>query len=249
MTENIYKSPPITEAVIGINFTSPLDDQHIKSLNKKLSKFYPDQQIIANVSFAVSITDNNFQNPNTEMQKEDSYRLSTHDQTQIVVLSKSSFLFSQLAPYQGWENLYERFTRDWAILKKASGFREISRIGVRYVNRIDLPVVNNLVEYEKYLNIYPFLPKSLENVNGYAIQVILPLEKIGCNLNINSGGVPSPLLNHLSFLIDLDISKDQAPPQNDTDIFELLNLIRVEKNRVFEECITQSSRELFNHGQ
>ena len=249
MTENIYKSPPITEAVIGINFTSPIDDRDIKSLNKKLSKFYPDKQIIANVSFAVSITDNNFQSPNTEMQKEDSYRLSTHDQTQIVVLSKSSFLFSQLAPYQSWENLYERFTRDWAILKKATGFREISRVGVRYVNRIDLPIANNIVEHEKYLNIYPFLPKSLESVNGYAIQVILPLEKIGCNLNINSGAVPSPLLNHISFLVDLDISKDQAPPQNDTDIFELLNLIRVEKNRVFEECITQSSRKLFNHEQ
>lgn len=249
MSEIKYISPPITEAVIGINFTTPLDDETLKSLSQKLTKFYPEQQVISNVSFALDISNNNLASPNMETQKEDSFRLATPDQTQIVVLSKSNFLFSQLAPYQGWDKFFKRFTRDWVFIKRNTGFRELSRLGVRYLNRLDLPVVNNIVEYEKFLNVYPLLPKSLETVIGYAIQIAIPLAKIGCNLNINSGGVPSPLLNHISILVDLDISKDQALPQKDTDIFELLNLIRDEKNRIFEECITQSSRKLFNHEQ
>ena len=36
-----------------------------------------------------------------------------------------------------------------------------------------------------------------------------------------------------------------SPPQNDDAVYELINRIRVAKNRVFEACITDRARELF----
>jgi uncharacterized protein (TIGR04255 family) len=245
MPKNIYKSPPITEAVIGITFKSSLDEDTLSSLHPKLTKYYPIHQTVANLSVAVNIINNNYETPNTETQKEDIYRLTTPDQTQILVLSKSEFIFSQLAPYKGWDNLFERFTRDWSILKRTTGFREIARVGVRYINRIDIPMENNQVDHQKYLNIYPSLPKPLDFIDGYAIQISTKLKNIGCNLKINSGAVPSPLLNHISFLVDLDVSNMNAPPQKDEDLYTLLMGIRKEKNIVFEECITDFSRKLF----
>ena len=78
----------------------------------------------------------------------------------------------------------------------------------------------------------------------YAVQAQLHIADIGCDLTLNSSVVPSPLLGHRSFVIDQDIGKDN-PPQNDDGIYNLLNQIRVTKNRVFEACITDRARELF----
>lgn len=247
MTEVLYKRPPITEAVIGINLVNKLDDKSLNSYGQKLIKFYPEKQVISNVSLAVGITDNNYNKPDTKFQVVgNTYRLSSQDMSQIVILSESSLSFSQLAPYQGWDNFFNRFTRDWAIGKNINGFQEVARIGVRYINRIDIPIENDQIEYENYLNIYPFLPKSLGNINAYAIQILLPIEGIDCKLNINSAVVPSPIPNNISFVVDFDIYKDENPPQSDEDIFNLINQIRIEKNRIFEECITDNARKLFN---
>lgn len=243
MSDVIYDRPPITEAVIGINFAAPLSDKELSDFSAKLNKLYPELQVISNYSVVITGKTIN----NHPVAKDDSYRLTRDNSTQIVVLSKSSFLLSQLAPYQGWNNLFDRFVESWSIKTRSLGFKEISRIGVRYINRIDIPIKENQIEYEDYLNVYPFIPKSLGNLNSYAIQVSLPLDKIQCNLLINSAVVNSPMIDHVSFIIDSDISRAKATPQSDEDIFNLLKEIRVEKNIVFEDCITDNARKLFNH--
>lgn len=246
MVDIAYKRAPITEAVIGINFSSPLSEKELSTLSRKLSKLYPDEQIIPSLSLKVGIPDNNFENAQTTVVKEDTYRLSRENMTQIIVLSRTSFLFSQLAPYQGWNQFFDSFVNTWAIKAKAIGYKEISRIGVRYINRIDIPYENDLIEYENYLNIYPLVPKSLGALNAYATQINLPITKIGCQLTINSAVVESPIINHRAFVIDLDIFSEVNIPKIDTDIFNLLKQIRLEKNRLFEECITDNTRNLFN---
>ena len=61
----------------------------------------------------------------------------------------------------------------------------------------------------------------------------------------NSGAVPSPLIGYKSYLLDFDIYKEPDPPQNDEDIYELLNRIRVKKNQVFDDCVTARAKEIF----
>jgi uncharacterized protein (TIGR04255 family) len=53
------------------------------------------------------------------------------------------------------------------------------------------------------------------------------------------------LLEHGSFLLDLDIAREGDPPQNDEGIYDLLHQIRVKKNEVFEACVTNSARDSF----
>jgi len=77
------------------------------------------------------------------------------------------------------------------------------------------------------------------------VQAVLPVVDIGCKLTLNSAAVPAPILDHASFVIDQDIAKEVDPPQSDEAIYELLNQIRVRKNNVFEACISNRARELF----
>lgn len=240
-----YKHPPITEAVIGINFSSPIKQTELNSVNKKFLTHYPHHQAVSNVALGFHIDQTNKATTNVD-KKEDGHRRSTADMTQLLVLWPTSFVLSQLPPYAGWDQFFERFVRDWTILKRSVGFQTISRIGVRYINRIDIPITGSVIEYEKFLNVYPKLPDSLNPVFAYALQAAHELKNIDCLLRINSAAVPSPILGHASFMIDLDISKESDPPQSDKDIYDLLNKIRVEKNAVFESCVSSRARDLFN---
>lgn len=240
-----YVHPPITEAVIAINFKSTIEFDELTSVSKKFQKEYPQSQAISNVSFSVDVDGGAVPTPkNTQNQK--GWRLSSEDMTEILVMWPQSFTISQLAPYVGWSKFLERFVRDWKKFKRHVGQKEIARIGVRYINRIDIPVNGDIVEHEKYLNVFPKLPNSLTPLHAFAVQSALKLPDIGCDLLINSAAVPSPVLDRASFMLDLDIFRSLDLPQSDQDIYNLLDEIRNKKNKVFEQCISNRARKLFN---
>lgn len=246
MVEENYNNAPITEAVIEIKFSDPIEQAVIDKVSDRLAREYPQDQKIRTVKFQVSQDSGEAPSAAVE-QSALGHRRASVDMAELLVLTASAFVLSQLAPYQGWEAFHRRFTRDWKTWKRVVGFREISRIGVRYINRIDIPISGPTVEFEDYLNIYAKIPEILGPVDGYAVQAILAVPDINCRIRLNSAVVPSPILNHMSILFDQDISKDADPPQSDADIKGLLNKIRVKKNEIFEACITDRARQLFRN--
>lgn len=243
MAQSSYKSAPITEAVIELKFSEPIDWSAIEKVSAKLVGEYPQNQNIQTFNVHVSLEGN--ESPSAAVLPQLGHRRASIDMTELLVLTSAAFVSSQLAPYPGWNAFYERFVRDWKVWKRVVGFKEISRIGVRYINRIDIPISGPIVEFENYLNVYAKIPDVLGPVGGYAAQAVLPQADIGCTLRLNSAVVPSPILDHMSILFDQDIAKEVDPPQSDGDISDLLNRIRVKKNEVFEACITDRARELF----
>ena len=246
MTQLSYKHPPITEAVIEIRFATPLDPVGVDTVSEKFGSHYPQHQRVENLKFAVQLPAGQTDTPTITSDREAGHRRSSSDMTELLVLRRSAFVVSQLAPYPGWDEFFRRFVRDWKVWKSVIGFRTISRLGVRYINRIDIPVSGSVVEHETFLNVYPKLPDILGLVGAYAVQAVLRIEDIGCKLTLNSAVVPAPILDHASFIIDQDIAKEVDLPQSDNDIYELLNEIRVRKNNVFEACISDRARELFH---
>jgi uncharacterized protein (TIGR04255 family) len=156
---------------------------------------------------------------------------------------------SQLAPYPGWDTFFERFRRDWGVWKRTLGYRKITRIGVRYINRIDIPATEPVVEHEHYLNVYPHVPSIFPTLISYNLVAQSYLPDIECALTLNSSSTPSPLLGHAAFIVDQDIFKEGDLPQSDDAIYAFLNRIRDKKNEVFEACIKPRARELFKPWQ
>jgi uncharacterized protein (TIGR04255 family) len=237
----LYTRPPITEAVIQIAFSTPTESDLSKA-DTQFARFYPHHQdaVARNLQIDMAAPTATVRN------EERGHRRTSDDQTQIVILWPSSFVFSQLTPYPGWDEFFGRFDRDWSLWKKVMGYHRVSRVGVRYINRIDIPSTGPITEHEKFLNIYPHLPEQFGPLSAYGVQVQLPAPDIESRITINSSSVPSPLLGHSSFIFDQDIAREQAVPQNDEGLYNLLNEIHMKKNAVFEACITDRARELFN---
>src|SRR5271155_1516704 len=171
MSEQPYKRPPITEAVIAVNFGEAASSRDLDKVNNNFGRFYPDYQDARNFVVEVSMSPRPGPEPDTTVHKDEmGHRRSSDDQTQIVILWSSLFVFSQLAPYPGWDAFFERFCRDWTLWKKIVGYRKISRVGVRYINRIDIPITGSITQYEAVLKIYPTIPDELGPVLAYGIQ-------------------------------------------------------------------------------
>ena len=250
MPDQPYRQPPITEAVIELRFATPVSAARIAEISGAFESLYPFEQRIPDLQVQLNLPSTPQVGARAETVETLAHKRSSLDQTEILLLRPQNFVVSQLAPYPGWETFFGRVRRDWTLWKKLMSYRKISRIGVRYLNRIDLPAMSEkIIEYEQYIKIYPHLPEILPTVKGYGVQVQVDLPDISCKMTLNSLTSPSPLLGHGGFIIDQDIYSDASPPQNDEEIYRFLNVVRVKKNDVFEACITPRARELFKPWQ
>jgi uncharacterized protein (TIGR04255 family) len=136
---------------------------------------------------------------------------------------------------------------DWNIFFKSNESKEISQIGMRYINRIDVPVKNGAeaIKPEDFLTINPSFPNSLSQIKNFSIQSVVELADIGSQLKLSSQSVPSPILGYSSLLLDIDIIKNQDLPKSQKALNAYLDIARVKKNAIFEMCITDMSRNLF----
>lgn len=96
-----------------------------------------------------------------------------------------------------------------------------------------------------YLRVYPEAT-AVKRMVSYAMQMSGLLEEDSCRLVINSSLAPSPLVDYISVVLDIDVSRAGDPPQKDDEIWALIDRIRLHKNHIFEESVTDKARELFN---
>ncbi len=240
-----YKRPPITEAVIDVVVEGQASEGLVEKASDALRSRYPGVQKL--VAQQWTVTAGPGAGPAHLTVHPASFRRATQDQTEIVIVAPNRVSVAQLPDYPGWETFSERFRRDWTTIKKVLGYRKIIRLGVRYINRIDVPLNDNgSFNIDDYLAIAVQAPVELHPFYAYGLQAQFGLPSIDGAIVINSGVIPSPVPRHESLLLDLDLFREHDLPQRDEELFALLDSFRVEKNRVFELAITPKARELFD---
>jgi uncharacterized protein (TIGR04255 family) len=242
-----YKRPPIVEAIIEFRFENPVSKELVDKLERRFLTHYPalPQQGVA-WNFNVDTTSTAAK---VEQQFQ-SYKLTSTDGTDLLVLGVTSFGVSRLAPYEGWAPFVTRTKRDWEIWRRMVGHQRVTRIGVRYINRIDIPAPNNEpVELPSFLTLFPVRPEfpglGVPPMDAFSMSLVLPLDA-DCKLTLNVGNVASPLVKTQSVLLDIDVAREVDVPQREEDIWSFLERIRDLKDIVFETCVTDRSRELFS---
>jgi len=237
-----YKRPPITEAVVEVSIEAPIGMPFVERVRDKLVEHYPPpvQSIItANFEFRPD-------GSHVVQNQVRGYKLTAGDGAGLVNVGQQSIGTSRLPPYEGWESFVAAARRNWDIWKRQVGWQKISRIGVRYINRIDIPTSGpiNIEDYLTFSTRGPAL--DFPPMTSFAINTVRPLGKDDCLLILNAGLVPSPLVKTTSLLLDLDISRVTDLPQNDDGLWTFIDQIRQHKNVVFEGCITDQTRALFD---
>lgn len=241
-----YKRAPITEAVIEIRFETLLSKELVDNLHERLLPMHSSSVRLAERDVHVDVDEEQ-----ATFDKSDAgYKLANKDQNEILLITPKSMVCSRLAPYKGWENFRSRAEDIWKRWKKVAGYHRIQRLGIRYINRIDIPVPDGeaKIQIEDYLTVYPEYPEPglIFGLSAYTMQIAGSLGVGDFYLTMNTKAEPPPLLEHLSIVLDLDVSLMVDVPQKDGDIWKILEEMRHHKNDIFEASITDKSRELFD---
>lgn len=247
MTQRNYSAPPIVEAILELRFADELTDADRERVSKKFASRYPSLETGVQQIIGVQVNQNGIALNSTVQER--ITRRRNLDSPAIVQIGTRIFGVIAPAPYTGWEELFDRFVEDWAAAKKIWKYRPISRIGVRYLNRIDLvPDADGVVEYEDFLNLRINLPENFPSIFNYDLGFQSGIEEIRCGVNVRSGIVEPAVPGRTSFTLDIDVWRQADVPQKDAEVFELLGLMREAKNELFETFITDEARKIFDAG-
>jgi uncharacterized protein (TIGR04255 family) len=239
-----YKKPPIIEAVIAMHFAVPLELKSIDAFALKRKARFPRSEDMVEVSASF---DTQAKRTASSMKKI-GRKLYSSDDARVILIMPAQFSLSQLAPYTDWDTLCGEAREHWNALTKIVKHRDLSRVSARYINRIDIPVdINGHLDLHKYFNIGLSLP-------SFAQAMALQMFHVNCSLlhqsgqykyTLNIASTPSPLIDYMSFTIDIDIATTGVVPQNEEKMWELIGSLRQPKNDLFESCITPETRKLF----
>lgn len=239
-----YKKPPIVEAVIAVHFSVPLHQKEIDVFARMNRNEFPFSEKILSLETAVNLQT---EQPISTAQKI-GLKLSNEDRTRLVLIHPRQFGVIQRAPYSGWDTFYKEARAYWDSFKKIIGHTQIARVSTRYVNRIDIPVdVGGQIDLRRYFSVGPSLPDYAETMSLQNFSVscaLLHSDSQFINM-LHFAAVPSPLIDHLSFTIDIDVASGSTVPQRDDELWKLIDSLRAYKNDLFEACITDETRRRF----
>lgn len=239
-----YPKPPIIESVIHLAVAGTTTPQGLQKLAKRFAKDYPWQEMMTGMNVTINTTGG----PATVEQTPGGYRARSTDQADIVLLFPDGIATARLAPYLGWEHLRERAHNAWSEWRRHVTPRNLKRIGIRYINRIDAPINQaKILDIDDYLRFSPRVPDfSKHPLIGFLVQATRPTDLEYWSVSITSTLTsPAPLINHVSMVVDIDVFRTEQIPGRDADLWDCIDAVRSLKNAIFEACITDEARKLF----
>jgi uncharacterized protein (TIGR04255 family) len=239
-----YPKAPITEGVIHLSVLGEAAPAEIEKLVMRFAKGYPHREVLSTIDFTINTTGG----AATVRQQPHAYRIKSIDQADIMLVFPDGVAAARLAPYPGWEHLRERGRAAWSEWRANVTYSAVKRIGIRYINRIDVPIKNaELLDIDDYLRLTPRVPDlSKKPLNGFLVQVTRPTDLEHWSVSISSTiATPPPLINHVSMVLDIDVFRTEHLPGRETDLWDCIDAVRPLKNAIFEACITDEARKLF----
>lgn len=238
-----YRKAPITEALIDIRIQPTGIEYEALRKIKSLIPDYPREELRQ----LTQVT--SFFGPEvkaTTQQQPLGYAYFSTDGKQVFQARIDGFTFSRLEPYESWDAFSAEAKRLWPMYKDVAKPSKISRIAVRFINRLVLPGVR--IEPEEYLNTFAHisnsLPDELRTIGPFLMSVRLLQNDLRGWMVLNESLAPIQSPGTVSVILDLDLFVEDPKISGDDELWHMFERLRERKNTYFEACITDKTREL-----
>ena len=241
-----FKNAPITEAVLEFQLRLQ-GDPHLGRMalvQDGIQDKYPTRKESRFVSAGIQIPA--AAAPWTSVEtKQVGYTFTAADGRQIVHARLNAYGFSRLKPYTSWKDFRGQARTLWDHFKKIALPDRVTRVGLRYINRIELPLP--VAEFKDYILTKPDIAPGLPiMVSAYALQMVIQDAGTGCGVTINQGIDPSCATPKvLPLIFDIDAFKEVDLAAEAQEIWTLVDQLRSLKNEVFFKSLTEKAKELF----
>lgn len=247
-----YPNAPIIEATISLGVVAPTD-LTVADLDA-IGKFVEGQYSKAGDEYfyagQVRVPEPGDPPEHEDVHEHLGYGFSSGDGKRVFRARLDSFNFSVMQPYDSWEPFRNEARRLWNLFKEVSGVEEISRVAVRYINRIDIPATD-VINLDDYLFLYPEVPDDWPSgslTNSFFMQLQMWQADLDCMLIVNEAPARAPDDNIVSVRLDFDLFREQYEnpwrANDDAEVWKYLERLRERKNEVFNASITNETRRL-----
>jgi uncharacterized protein (TIGR04255 family) len=240
-----YSNPPIAEAILELRVAAPQTpslEQLANLLGEDDGYAPPDRAISFEGEF--NLVDSEVVSDVKGSQV--GHRFRRLDESRVVQVHVDRYAFSWLEGYRHWEDFLEEAELVWERFKAVVNPDVITYIGVRFINRIQLPA--RTIEIKDYVrtsvDLSPYLPQQVAGMFSQ-IDVPLPQHEASARITLFLEPTERPSPN---IVLDIDVNKTVTLSVKDdrfsTLLDEELSNLRDAKNFVFEACITDATRGL-----
>lgn len=234
---------PIVEAIVDLRVKASPDfdvrsleavHSQIKSRFPKLNRYHVQQ-----ASFSLTSTSA----PEvvaTELGLQ-GFVIKSDDEREIAQFRVDGFTFSRLKRYTSWREVVDTALDLWKRYVSLASPLAVTRVALRYVNRIELA---GDLPLDEYLTAGPRIPSSLpDEITGFLSRVFLTDKNTDRHAIITQVLEPRVSNEPLNLLLDIDVYnefKDAAATNLDFDgIIKSLDRLHDFKNQVFFASLTE----------
>ena len=241
MKKRKYRNPPIVEVVCEFRFAeTPEWDPTVPGLiYAELRDLFPVRRPLKQIDFAAQ-----WQPSDTSLQSqwrvEESIRLLREDERAFAQLLPHQISLHHLTPYPHWEGFQPLLAKTWQAYSIVVPDAEIQRIGVRYINRIELPVADPILS--DYFTLYPTVgPLLAESHTAFGLQLFFPFDNGRDAMHLRFVREESNNADDFVAILDFDYYVTQSA----ADIPDPMGWVGAAHERIrqgFEGCITDRLR-------
>jgi len=174
------------------------------------------------------------------------FMFKSADNTKVLQATVEGFTFNKLPPYLTWDSFSKEAKSLWNIYLEKLKPSKINRIGLRYINRIEIPLpIRELKDYILTCpDIAPNLPNALSNL---LMRLEIPVSESEAMVIITEsidkvvGGAQEP---KLPLIYDIDVIKILSIDSKDPIVWDYYEELRNIKNKFFFNSNTDKTKEL-----
>ena len=174
------------------------------------------------------------------------FRFESKEKKHVAHFSGNGFAFSRLKQYDDWNQFTGEAIRLWEIYVELAKPIEIERLGIRFINMLEVSSADELTDL---LTNPPKSPTELNlPVQNFVHQTSYAIPDQPYSLNVvqmiqPSGNSPSDSLN---LILDFDVSTVELPvAADDSQMMERLEDMRWIKNKAFQSYMTKEAIKSF----
>ncbi|MBI5190539.1 MAG: TIGR04255 family protein [Nitrospirae bacterium] len=242
-----YKNPPLVEALCEFQFEAgePFDNTIPGLFYAEIKGEYPIKKQQRGIDFKLNQADGKFEATPGISEKSQFYN---KEENALIQIGTNMLAVNTLTPYPGWEAFKPMITKHREIYQQLATPKGIKRIGLRYINKINIPEKEHegsVIELKDYFTFIPQTPKALpSNVSSFNLKVDIPYNDGRDTIILILASTKPDKENTMAVFLDIDYSIVNNS-KTALDENEWIEEAHSNIEMAFEEILTDKCRALF----
>lgn len=238
-----YVNPPVVEAVCEFRFgpSTPWDESIVAKVHEKVRHVFPREEKRYIHELEVVQTESGIEQ---KLGQTERFLFLSEDGNEFIQIGPQLLATNRLKPYTSWEAYQPHIDLAFRSFMGIAAVDEIERIGLRYINRIEIPLSN--VTLDDYFEFRPYTGDRLPSaMAAFRLGSLFAFDdgRDVCKIELATGGAETSELS--VFLLDIDYF---LPNAHSLEAHQALGWVGAAHRRVedvFEGCITDRLRMAF----